>query len=183
MLVDYLHAVEETGDRIRRLGDDISELVKVWSLHPLTQALGALRGIRLVAAATIAAELGDISRFERPEQLMAYVGLVPSEHSSGESRKRGRITRTGNHNARWVLVEAAWSYRYTPGMSREIRKRNEVVAPEVQKIAWKAQQRLHRKYVKLVLRGKNKQQAMTAVARELLGFMWAISREPQLLAS
>jgi transposase len=91
-----------------------------------------------VAAATIAAELGDISRFELPEQLMAYVGLVPSEHSSGESRKRGRITRTGNHNARWVLVEAAWSYRYRPGMSREIRKRNEVVAPDVQKIAWKA---------------------------------------------
>ena len=107
----------------------------------------------------------------------------PHEHSSGESRKRGRITRTGNHNARWVLGEAAWSYRYRTGMSREIRKRNEVVAPEVQKIAWKAQQRLHRKYVKLVLRGKNKQQAMTAVARELLGFMWAISREPQLLAS
>lgn len=183
VLVDYLHAVEEAGERIRRLESDICELIKSWSLSPLVQALQALRGISLIASATIAAELGDISRFESAQQLMAYVGLVPSEHSSGDSRRQGRITRTGNDNVRWVAVEAGWSYRFTPKMSRDIRKRNEAVTPEVKRIAWKAQQRLHRKYVGLLVRGKNKQQAVTAVARELLGFMWAISRQPKLLVT
>jgi transposase len=182
VLIDYLHVVEEAAARIQRLEDDIAEQVKGWALCPLVEALQALRGVSLVAAATVAAELGDISRFETARQLMAYVGVVPSERSSGESRRQGRITRTGNHNARWVVVEAAWSYRFSPKMSAQIRKRNEAVSAEVRQIAWKAQQRLYRKYVRLLARGKNKQQAMTAVARELLGFMWAISREPKRIA-
>ena len=183
VLVDYLQVVEEGAERIQRLVNDIAELVQSWTLYPLVQALQGLRGISLVAAATMTAELGDISRFETATQLMGYVGLVPSEYSTGKKRRQGRITRTGNHNARWVLVEAAWSYRFTPKKSAEIRRRNEPLAPQVSRIAWKAQLRLHRKYVRLLTRGKNKQQAMTAVARELVGFMWAISREPQLLAA
>jgi len=182
VLVDYLHTVEEAGERVHRLEADIAELVVSWSLFPLVQALQALRGVSVIAAATITAELGDISRFETPRQLMAYVGLVPSEHSSGQRRRQGCLTRTGNSNARWVVVEAAWSYRFSPKMSREIRERNEVVSTEVRRIAWKAQERLHRKYVRLLARGKCNQKAMAAVARELLGFMWAISREPRQLA-
>ncbi len=183
VLVDYLQVVEEGAERIQRLVNDIAELVQSWTLYPLVQALQGLRGISLVAAATITAELGDISRFETATQLMGYVGRVPSEDSTGKKRRQGPITRTGNHNARWVLVEAAWSYRFSPKKSPEIRRRNEPLALEVRRIAWKAQLRLHRKYVRLLARGKNKQQAMTAVARELVGFMWAISRQPKLLAA
>jgi len=182
VVVDYLQTVEEAGKRVHRLEADIVELVRTWSLFPMIQALQALRGVSVITAATIAAELGDLSRFESAGQLMAYVGLVPSEHSSGERRRQGRLTRTGNSNARWVVVEAAWSYRFSPKMSREIRQRNEVVSPEVKRIAWRAQERLHRKYVRMLARGKNKQQAAAAVARELLGFLWAIAREPRLLA-
>src|SRR5438270_4502963 len=105
---------------------------------------------------------------------MAYLGLVPSEHSSGETKKRGRITRTGNSHVRRILVESAWSYRYRPAMSREIRQRNDGVALGVQAIAWKAQHRLHGRYQKLLGRGKNKQQTVTALARELAGFVWSI---------
>ena len=114
---------------------------------------------------------------------MAYLGLVPSEHSSGQSRKRGSITRTGNTHARRILVESAWNYRFRPSMSRAIRERNEGIAPEVQAIAWKAQQRLHGRYKKLLARGKNKQQTVTAVARELAGFVWAIATQPSAIAA
>jgi len=182
VLVDYLHTVEEAEERVRRLGGDMAELASAWSLYALVQALQALRGVSFVAAVSLAAELGDISRFEHPGQLMAYVGLVPSEHTSGNSRHQGRITRTGNRNARWIVVESAWSYRFRPNMGAEIRKRNEAVSPEVRRIAWKAQERLNGKYRRLLARGKNQQRAMAAVARELLGFMWAISKEPKLLA-
>ena len=112
---------------------------------------------------------------------MSYLGLVPSEYSSGESRWQGRITRTGNSVVRKTLVEAAWSYRFSPHRSQE-KKRSEGVATEVQEIAWKAQLRLHKKYKKLLARGKNLQKVMTAVARELVGFIWAISKQPKLLA-
>ncbi|MCZ6794148.1 MAG: IS110 family transposase, partial [Planctomycetota bacterium] len=109
----------------------MAELIQSWSLFGLVAGLQALRGVSLIAAATIAAELGDLSRFESAGQLMSYVGLVPSEHSSGQSRRQGRITRTGNRNARWILVESAWSYRFSSRMGVDIRKRNEAVAPEV----------------------------------------------------
>lgn len=112
---------------------------------------------------------------------MAYLGLVPSEHSSGDSKRRGRITRTGNGHVRRVLVESAWSYRFRPNMSWEIRKRNEGVAEGVRNIAWKAQHRLRRRYQRMQGRGKNKQQTVTAIARELAGFVWAIGREPRFL--
>lgn len=183
VLVDYLHTVEEVSSRVTRLEQNIADLVGSWNQAPLVTALQALRGIRLIAAVIIVAELGDLSRFKSPRQLMAYLGLVPSEHSTGQSTRRGRITRTGNAHARWVLVESAWSYRFGPRMSEEIRRRNQEVALGVQKIAWKAQLRLHKRYTRLLARGKNKQRTITALARELAGFIWAISREPKLLAS
>ena len=181
VLADYIKAVDAAGERIRRYNDDVAKLVPSWSLAPLVSALQALRGVSLVAAAVIAAELGDLRRFENPGRLMAYIGLVPSEHSSGKSERRGRITRTGNGHARAVIVESAWAYRFPPRMSPEIQKRQESVANEVREIAWRAQQRLYRKYQKLIGRRKNIQQTITAVARELVGFIWAIGHEPKLL--
>jgi transposase len=183
VLVDYVHAVEEGAARVKRLDKDITELVESWSLKPLVQAFQALRGVRLLSAVVIAAELGDMARFARPSQLMAYLGLVPSEHSSGESTKRGGITRTGNTHVRRILVESAWAYRFKPALTRIIRERNEPLAPGVRAIAWKAQHRLHGRYVRMLARGKNKQQTVTAVARELAAFAWDIARQPELLAA
>jgi transposase len=183
VLVDCVHAVESATARVERLTKDIVALVESWSLRPLVKALQALRGVQVVSAVILAAELGDFARFASAPALMAYLGLVPSEHSSGETQKRGRITRTGNGHVRRILVESAWSYRHRPAMSWAIRKRNEGVAPGVQAIAWKAQHRLHGRYKRLLGRGKNKQQTITALARELAGFVWSIARQPQLLES
>lgn len=183
VLVDYVHAVENGTARTNRLTKDIVELVESWSLRPLVKALQALRGVQIVTAVILAAELGEFARFASAPALMGYLGLVPSEHSSGETRKRGRITRTGNRHVRRVLVESAWAYRFRPAMSDAIRKRNQGVAPAVQAIAWKAQQRLNGRYKKLLGRGKNKQQTVTAIARELAGFVWSIARQPELLAA
>ena len=183
VLVDSVTAVESATARVERLTKDITELVETWTLRPLVTALQALRGVRLLSAVVLAAELGDFARFATAPALMAYLGLVPSEHSSGETKRRGRITRTGNKHVRRILVESAWSYRFRPTMSRDIRERNEGVAPAVRATAWKAQHRLHGRYKKMLGRGKNKQQTVTAVARELAGFVWSIAREPQLLAT
>lgn len=183
VLVDCVQAVENATARVERLTKDIVELVESWSLRPLVKALQALRGVQVISAVILAAELGDFARFASAPALMAYLGLVPSEHSSGETKKRGRITRTGNSHVRRILVESAWSYRHRPRMSCAIRKRNEGVAPGVQAIAWKAQNRLNGRYKKLLGRGKNKQQTVTAIARELAGFVWSIARQSQLLAS
>lgn len=182
VLTDYLVAVEQATERVRRLTAALTEQAAAWRLFPLVQALQALRGIELVSAVTIVAEVEDFARFAQAKDLMAYVGLVPSEHSSGASRRQGRVTRTGNGRVRRILVEAAWCYRFRPRLSKTIGKRNELVAPGVRKIAWKAQQRLHGRLLRLTQRGKAKQQAVTAVARELAGFIWAIAREPALLA-
>ena len=182
VLSDYLQTVESTTERIGRHDDDVARLVPSWSLSPLVTALQALRGVSLVSAAVMVAELGDLRRFENPSQLMAYLGLVPCEHSSGKTERKGGITRTGNAHARYIIVEAAWAYRFPPRMSPAISKRNELVANEVQEIAWRAQQLLYRKYRKLLGRRKNIQQTLTAVARELVGFIWSIAQQPKLLA-
>jgi transposase len=183
VLIDCVQAVENATARVERLTRDIVDLIETWSLRPLVKAFQALRGVQVISAVILAAELGDFTRFASAPALMAYLGLVPSEHSSGDVQKRGRITRTGNGHVRRILVESAWSYRHRPTMSHAIRKRNEGVSPQVQAIAWKAQHRLHRRYQKLLGRGKNRQQAVIAVARELAGFVWSIGRQPQLLAS
>jgi transposase len=145
VLTDYLKAVEDAAAREKQLTEELAEVVKHSSLYPLIKALQAFRGIQLLTAVTIAAELVDLKRFSSPRQLMAFLGLVPSEHSSGQSQRRGRITRAGNGHVRRVLTEAAWSYRYQPRMSKAIRKRNEGVSVGVQRLAWKAQQRLHQR--------------------------------------
>ena len=183
VLTDYLKAVEDATARVDALTNDLAELVETTALAPLVKALQAFRGIRLVTAVTIAAELGDLKRFATPRQLMAFLGLVPSEHSSGESQRRGRITRTGNTHVRRVLVEASWSYQFRPNMSKDIRRRNEGVASGVQRIAWKAQQRLHKRLFALRNKGKCTPKAITAVARELAGFVWAVGQEQELLAA
>ncbi len=183
VLVDYVHAVDAAAARVAQLSKDIGELVESWSLKPLVQAFQALKGVRLLSAVTLAAEIGDFARFSRPSQLMAYLGLVPSEHSSGSSVRRGAITRTGNKHARTALVESSWSYRFRPANSPALRRRSLGVSAEVRAIAWKAQHRLHDKYVRLSGRGKNRQRIVVAVARELVGFLWDIARQPALIAA
>ena len=169
--------------RIDRLTRDIEELVEQWALGPLVKALQALRGVQLVTATVLAAEIGDFARFSSPRQLMAYLGLVPSEHSSGSSRRQGGITHAGNRHARWILIEAAWNYRFGPRPSKAIAARRRQVAAGVRTIAEKAEDRLHRRFTRLTHRGKKSQAAVTAVARELVGFVWAIAREERLLAA
>jgi transposase len=182
VLVDYVRTVENATTRVALLMKDIVDLVETWSKKPLVQALQALRGVQLITAVAIAAEIDDFSRFARPSEFMAYLGLVPSENSSGETKRRGGITRAGNRHVRTLLVESAWGYRHNARMSREIRKRNEGLSEEVKQIAWKAQCRLHGRYQHMVARGKAHQVAITAVARELAGFIWSIARQPTLLA-
>jgi transposase len=183
VLADGLSAVEQATARVDQLTGDLRELSANWSLAPLVTALQALRGIEMVSAVTLAAEIGDFRRFAHAGDLMAFVGLVPSESSSGGSRRQGRITRTGNAHVRRILVEAAWHYRRLPRMSKAIRERNEPVSAGVRRIAWKAQQRLNKRMSRLLGRGKPPGQVVIAVARELAGFVWAIAREEVLLAA
>src|SRR5215212_511456 len=180
---DYREAVELATARVARLTKQMAERSAAWEKAPLVTALQALRGIEMVSAVTLVAEIGDFRRFASAPELMGFVGLVPSEHSSGGSRRQGRITRTGNGHVRRILIEAAWHYRRQPRMSKAIRERNERVSGPVRVIAWKAQQRLHKRLGRLMGRGKPATQAVTAVARELVGFVWAIAREEVLLAS
>jgi len=175
-LEDYLNEVEHAGVRIARLEKAIDEAVEQApeSMRELIQALQALRGVAKVGAVTIVAEVGTLTRFEHPRQLMGYSGAVSSEHSSGGKIRRGGITKTGNAHLRRVIVEAAWSQRYKPVLSVLMRKRQEGLSAEVQEIASKARHRLHSRYMRLLGKGKTKQEVVTAVAREMLGFIWAI---------
>lgn len=176
VLEDAITAVEQASARVARLEKDIAEMVEVWALKPLVESLMALRGVRLVTAVVLAAELGEFSRFASPRNLMSYVGLVPREHSSGQRRAQGRITRAGNAHVRRIVVEAAWNYRFAPRASKAISQRREQVPPEVRSIAEKAEQRLARRFQRLTQRGKKSQNVVTAVARELAGFVWAIAQ-------
>jgi len=175
-LLDYLQEVEHMVERIARLDRAIDDAVKTApdQMRAVIEALQALRGIALVSAVTIAAEVGELSRFAKPSQLMGYSGAVSREDSSGERTRRGAITKTGNAHLRRVVIEAAWAYRYRPAVGTALRKRQATVGPDVKEIAWKAQHRLHARYRHLTARGKCKQQTVTAVGRELLGFIWAI---------
>jgi transposase len=179
--LDYLTEVEHMGERVLRLEKAITEAVKLASpeLQEVVKDLQALRGIAQISAVTIAAELGNISRFEGARQLMGYSGAVPSEDSSGKRLKRGSITKTGNAHLRRIAVEAAWSYRLRPGVGPALRKRQEGVPEEIKEIAWKAQHRLHKRYIKLSAAGKDQRKIITAVGRELLGFIWAIGTKAE----
>lgn len=177
VLEEYADAVKEAQRRVAGLERQMTAALPSWSLASVAEALMAMRGVSLITAMTVLAELGDITRFDSPRQLMAYLGLVPSEHSSGGSRRQGGITKTGNGHVRRVLVEAAWSYRFPARKTRIIQQRAERTSPSVQAMAWEAQKRLCGRYRRLMAAGKVKQQVMTAVARELAGFLWAVACE------
>lgn len=169
----YLRAVDEAGARLVAIEQDLRALLELAPLRQRVQRLRCFRGIDDLTALTIAAELGDPRRFPTAPSTMAYVGLVPSEHSSGTKRARGGITKTGNAHLRRVLVEAAWHYRHRPFVGAALRRRQRGAPDTVIAQAWRAQQRLHRRYYRLAARGKPSQQVTTAVARELTGFVWA----------
>jgi transposase len=179
VLQDYIHAVQDAETRRDRLTSQIEELLPNWSMAPVVAALQAMRGVAFVAAVTVVSEVGDFRRFINPRQLMAYLGLVPSEHSSGGSVRRGGITKAGNALARRVLIEGAWTYRMSARVSRKIHDRLEPLSAEIRDIAWKAQVRLCARYRRLVAAGKPKVVVTTAIAREMIGFIWAIARIAQ----
>ena len=177
---EYLHAITEASARIARLEQALRDTLPEWSLKPLVQALQAMRGVQLIAAMTLVAELQDFLRFDNARQLMAYVGLVPGEHSSGPKRRQGSITKAGNSAARRMLVEIAWHYQHSPRVSATIAARQDELPKAVTDIAWKAQLRLNAKFKRLVARRVMKNKAVVAGARELSGFIWAIGREVQV---
>lgn len=179
-LLDYLHEVEHAAERIARLEKSIDQAIETVPerMRAVIQGLQSLRGIAKVSAVSIVAELGEISRFAKPSQLMGYSGAVPMEDSSGPEVRRGPISKAGNAHLRRIVVEAAWSYRHRPSVGAALAARQkglrEDVSEEVKEIAWKAQHRLHSRYSKLLAKGKTKQKVVTAVGRELLGFIWAV---------
>jgi len=179
-LQEYVDTVRSCSERVERITEHIRLLAGKWRLGPVVEAFQALRGVSLVVAATVVSELGDLSRFDSARQVMAYLGLIPSEHSTGDHIKRGPITKTGNAHARRMLTEAAWSYRMPARVSRRLRDRQQNLPEKVWQIAWKAQVRLCTRYRRLVARGKVSQVAITAVARELAAFMWAIARTVEI---
>ncbi|MFH1570482.1 MAG: IS110 family transposase, partial [Gemmatimonadota bacterium] len=174
---EYVHAVRHASDLVQALEKDMVSALESWSLAPVVQALRALRGVDVIVAMTVAAELGDLTRFDSPTQLMAYVGLVPSEHTTGGSRRQGSITKTGNGHVRRTLVQAAWCYRFPARRTAHLQRRAEGTSLVVQDIAWKAQKRLCGRFQHLTARGKSAPKAITAISRELLGFIWAIACE------
>ena len=178
-LIDTISERERRRDRIEH---QLDTLAPAWSGYPLAMALQAFRGIQKTVAYTVVAEAGDLSRFAHPRHFMAWLGLVPSEHSSGNTRRQGPITRCGNRWARTLLVEAAWAYRYSPKVSRIIEVRAQDIDPKIRDIAWMAQLRLHHIYKKLTGRGKHHNVVITAIARELSGFIWAVARQIEVPA-
>jgi transposase len=179
VLQDYIHAVQDAEVRRDRLTQQIEELLPSWSMAPVVTALQAMRGVALVVAVTVVAEVGDFRRFANARQLMAYLGLVPSEHSSGSSIRRAGITKAGNSLARRVLIEGAWTYRMPARVSRKIHDRLEPLSTTIRDLAWKAQLRLCARYRRLAAAGKPKVVVTTAIAREMVGFIWAIARVAQ----
>jgi transposase len=178
-LLDYLHEVEHMTARITRLEQAIDTTLPALpaTMRAVIDGLQSLRGVAKVSAVTLIAELGQLSRFAHPRQLMGYAGIVSREHSSGERIRRGAISKTGNAHLRRIVVEAAWSYRHRPAVGAILAARQKNAPAAVTAVAWKAQHRLHARYVRLMGRGKSKQQTVTAVGRELLGFIWAIGVE------
>ena len=174
---ESVRAVDEQVDRVQRLEAELLERGPAWRLYPVVQALQALRGVQWLVAITIVAELGDLTRFDSPRQLGAFVGLVPSEDSSGPRRRLGAITKTGNGRARRALIEGAWADRHPAKVSEHLQRRIDTLPKPIQDIGWKAQVRLCKRFRRLVARGKHPNVAVTAIARELIAFMWAIAKE------
>jgi len=179
VLREYRQAIEDAEARLERLTQQVAEVVSTWSMAPVVEAYQALRGVAFLTAVTFVAEIGDVRRFESPRQLMAYLGLVPCESSTGEQVRRGGITKAGNPRVRRVLIEGAWTYRFPARMSRLLQERQEGLPKTVQAIAWKAQVRLCARYRRLMAAGKRHTVVTTAIAREMAAFLWAIGREIQ----
>jgi transposase len=177
---ECIRRIEEAQARCERLDLALAEAVAGWSLAPLVEALQALRGVGLVVAATLVAEIGDLSRFESPKQLMSWLGLVPSERSSSTRRRQGGITKSGNAHARTMLIEAGWSYRLPAREAARYRTRVEGLPDEVRAVAWRAQVRLCQRFRRLMAAGKPLPKVTTAIARELAGFVWDIARRVQV---
>lgn len=180
VMQEYLSTLHERFARLERLDNEIRHQVHRWRYLPVVKSLQAMRGIKLLTAAGLIAELGDLTRFDHPRKLMAYLGLVPSEHTSSDRRRLGAITKTGNTHARRLLVEAAHSYRHTARISTEIQNRQEGLPDTINTIAWKAQLRLCRRYQRLLQRGKHRSVVVTAIARELSAYLWDIARHTAL---
>lgn len=175
VLQEYIDSVKAADRRVAELTAQMERVLPQWSLAPVVDSLMALRGIDKLAAMVLLAELGDISRFDSPKQLMAFLGLVPSEHSSGFRRRQGGITKTGNGHARRMLIESAWSYRFPPRQTAHLKRKGAAASDEARAIAWRAQKRLCGRYKTLLQSGKNTKQTTVAIARELVGFIWDIA--------
>lgn len=171
---ECIHAIDDAGERLERLTQAVADVLPGWKWEPVVRALMSLRGVQVLTAMTLVAEVGDFSRFQDPRSLMHFFGLTPSEHTSGDKRVQGGITKCGNAHCRRVLTEAAWQYRLQPKVSAAMQQRQEQQSKEVRLIAWRAQQRLHKRFKQLAGRKKSVV-AATAVARELTGFVWAIA--------
>jgi transposase len=174
---EMLLSVRQALERIARLDEAIRAAVPDWSLAEVVDALMAMRGLDMISATAFLAEIGDLSRFRTPRELMAYLGLVPSEHSTGDTVRRGAITKTGNGRARRILVESSWAYQHPPRVGKKKQDKVAAAPRAVREIAWKAQHRLYARYRALTRKGKLKVVVVTAIARELAGFIWAINRE------
>ncbi len=173
---EYVRTVSERAELLRRLEAELLEQAKTWRFYPVVEALQALRGVQFTVAITTVAELGDLTRFDTPRQLMSYLGLTPSEYSSGERRRLGGITKAGNSHARRALIEAAKAYRHRAKVSEQIQARQQHLPKAICDIAWRAQVRLCGRYRRLLARGKHPNTVAAAIARELAAFMWAIAR-------
>jgi transposase len=173
----YVRAVNEQTERLARLEQELQDQVKSWRLHPVVEALQALRGVQFTVAVTTVAELGDLTRFDTPRPLMKFLGLTPSEYSSAGRRHQGSITKAGNTHARRALVEGAWAYRDPAQVSRHLQLRLAKQPNLTQDIGGEAQVRLCKRYRRLMARGKHANQVVVAIARELVGFMWAIAKQ------
>jgi transposase len=180
VLEEYLHAIDDCIKRVARLKEKMIELLKDWEWKPVVHALMACRGFQEVAAMTIISELGDLRRFDHPRKLMAFLGLVPGENSTGSKRSQGAITKCGNSHARWMLVECSQHYRKAPRINAALSKRQQGQRKEVKALSWRMQERLHKRYVKLKMRGKRENKAIVAIARELCAFLWELQNKISL---
>lgn len=179
---EYRQAVKDADERVQRLVQALRTQTEQWRMKPVVQALMSLRGLDFVAAVTIVAEIGDFARFAHPRELMGFLGLVPSEYSTGQTRRQGSITKTGNGHARRVLVEAAWNYRFPARISRSLQVRQEGQPKAIREIAWRAQIRLAHRYRRLSSRQLHPNKICVAIARELTGFVWAIAQQAKVVS-
>ena len=177
VLQEFLQTITERISRLERLDNELTHHVHQWRYYPVVKAIQAMRGVRLLVATGVVAELGDLTRFDHPRKLMSYLGLVPSEHSSGGKRHIGAITKCGNGRARRLLVEGAHTYRYAANISTDMQKRQEGLPKDIIDIAWKAQLRLCKRYKKMIAKGKHYNLVVTAIAREMIAYIWAIAKE------